>query len=103
MLSLWCKQKGNKMTFYHGSSVLQGQHKLLPPNLTGVIQEKGRKKNLDKVFFTPDLGTANIYAGRSKNVNGGQPKVYRCIPMGDVTKINDLTYMCDWAFIEPIN
>lgn len=76
---------------------------LMPPNVTGVIQERGRKKNLDKVFFTKDLGTAKIYAGRSKNVNGGNPKIYRVIPMGEVTKINDLTYMADWAFIEEIN
>lgn len=76
---------------------------LMPPNTTGIIQERGRKKNLDKVFFTKDLGTAKIYAGRSKNVNGGIPKIYRVIPMGEVTKINDLTYMADWAFIEEIN
>lgn len=91
------------MTFYHGSTTLDGQYMLLPPNATGVIQERGRKKNLDKVFFTPDFGTAKIYAGRSKNVNGGIARVYRVIPMGEVTKINELTYMCDWAFIESIN
>lgn len=91
------------MIYYHGSATLQSQYKLMPPSVTGVIQEVGRKKNLDKVFFTPDFGTANIYAGRSKNVNGGEAKIYRVIPMGEVTKINDLTYMCDWAFIEEIN
>lgn len=89
--------------YYHGSTTLEGQFMLMPPNVTGVIQERGRKKNLDKVFFTKDLGTAKIYAGRSKNVNGGNPKIYRVIPMGKVTKINDLTYMADWAFIEEIN
>jgi len=91
------------MTFYHGSSTLGNQHMLLPPVVTGVLQERGRKKNLNMVFFTPDIGTANIYAGRSKNVNGGIAKIYRVIPMGKVTKINELTYMCEWAFVEPIN
>lgn len=89
--------------YYHGSTTLEGQHMLLPPNATGIIQERGRKKNLDKVFFTPDIGTARIYAGRSKNVNGGNTAIYRVIPMGVITKINELTYMADWAFIEPIN
>lgn len=90
--------------FYHGTSTIkENDFMLLPPNNTGIIQEKGRLKNLDKVFFTPDMGTANIYAGRSFNQNGGVKKIFRVIPMGDITKINDLTYCCDWAFIEPVN
>jgi len=38
----------------------------LPPANTGNISEKGRKKNLDKVFFTKDLKSAKIYADRAK-------------------------------------
>jgi hypothetical protein len=89
------------MVFFHGSSVIrEEEHMLLPPNVTGVIQEKTRKKNLDKVFFTPDIGTARIYAGRSANVNGGVKRVFRVIPMGTIIKINDLTYCSEWGFIE---
>ncbi len=92
------------MTFYHGTSTIKKEdYLLLPPSETGIIQEVGRKKNLNKVFFTPDLGTANIYAGRSMNVNGGSKAIFRVIPMGEVTRINDLTYYCEWAFIEYIN
>ena len=89
------------LTFYHGSSTIDiNSFMLLCPNVTGIIQEKGRLKNLDKVFFTPDYGTANIYAGRSMNINGGAKAIFRVIPMGTITKINDLTYCADWAFIE---
>lgn len=89
--------------FYHGSSTIKDEdYKLLPPIATGIIQEAGRVKNLDKVFFTPDIGTAKIYAGRSKNRNGGNKKVFRVIPMGKIEKINDLTFCSDWAFIELI-
>lgn len=94
----------DRVTYYHGSSVLtDSDYMLLPPVVTGVIQEKGRRKNLNKVFFTKDKGTANIYAGRSFNVNGGVRRIFRVIPMGVITKINDLTFCCEWAFIEEIN
>ena len=91
------------MLFYHGSSTIEkGEHKLLPPIITGILQEKSRKKNLNKVFFTPDIKTANIYAGRSKNQNGGTKRIFRVIPMSEITRINDLTYCSEWAFIEEI-
>jgi len=91
------------MIFYHGTSTISSdEYRLLPPKSTGILQEKGRRKNLDKVFFTPDFGTAKIYAGRSMNRNGGQKRIFRVIPMGKVEKINDITYYCDWAFIEEI-
>lgn len=80
--------------------IKETEYRLMPPTVTGIIQEKGRKKNLDKVFFTPDIGTANIYGGRSKNVNGGVKRIFRVIPMGKIHKINELTYYSEWAFIE---
>lgn len=87
--------------WYHGSSVIEkDDYMLLPPETTGVLQEKGRKKNLNRVFFTPSIGVARIYAGRSKNVNGGTKRVFRVIPMSEVVKINDDTFMCEWAFLE---
>ena len=92
------------VVFFHGSSTISdSDFMLLPPNNTGIIQEKGRKKNLDKVFFTMDKGTANIYAGRSLNQNGGIKKIFRVIPIGEIYKINDLTFCANAAFIELIN
>lgn len=93
--------------YYHGSSSALGiQHQLLPPSVTGVIQEVGRKKNLDKVFFTKDIGSARIYAGRAVRRFGGDPIVYRAIPMGDVEEIQSApgttVYSAAGAFLEPL-
>ena len=95
--------------FYHGSCTAclsELNYKLLPPKETNLIQEKGRKKNLDKVFFTKDLGLAKIYAGRSKQRFGGNPIIFRVIPMDEVECINDskgaTVYMSNYAFIERI-
>lgn len=90
--------------FYHGSSTIDEDCCYLEcPKKTGIIQEKGRLKNLDKVFFTMDKGTANIYAGRSYNSNGGVKRLFRVIPIGNIYKINDLTYCADSAYIEVID
>ncbi len=74
--------------YYHGTSrKLKGF--ITPPMEHGLeIQERGRKKNLDKVFITRDLGSAKIYAGRAKNVFGGKPVIYRVEPIGKMTTIN---------------
>lgn len=95
--------------FYHGTStgaMKEGTYKLLPPSVTGTISEQGRKKNLDKVFFTKDKGLAQIYAGRAKNVFGGEPVVYRVIPMDKIETIDDRkgasVYMTTWGFLEKI-
>lgn len=100
--------EGNNL-FYHGTStnvVPKGTLKCLPYNCTGNIQEKGRKKNLDKIFFTDSYKSALIYAGRSVNQFGGEPIVYRLIPMGEIEKINDIVgskvYAAKWGFFEEI-
>lgn len=75
--------------FYHGTTVdLEPGEYILPPNDTSNISEKGRKKNLDRVFFTSDLGSAKIYAGRAKHSLGGNPKVYLIKPEGNIDTIN---------------
>ena len=52
--------------FYHGSCTAAGiENLLLPPEVSNTISERGRNKNLDRVFFTEDLGLAKIYAGRA--------------------------------------
>jgi hypothetical protein len=95
------------LKFYHGSSdaIINTQGiRLLPPNITNLISEKGRKKNLNKVFFTTNRKYANIYAGRAVQRFGGNPLVLRVIPMGSIEKIHDQegqsVYYSDWAFID---
>ncbi len=61
---------------YHGTSVEHDIDMILPPDKTSVISEKGRKKNLDKVFFTADYKSAVIYAKRAVRSLGGVAKVY---------------------------
>ena len=96
-------------TYYHGSSdAVLDPHgfRLLPPSMTGKTQEHGRKKNLDRVFFTKDIKSANIYAGRASRRFGGKPIVVRAIPMGDVESLNTDTgssvHHAAGAFYEPI-
>ena len=58
-------------------------------------QEKGRKKNLDKIFYTTDKNSAKIYAGRAVRRFGGNPIIVRAIPMGDIDVINNKKrYFC---------
>ena len=77
-------------TFYHGSSRdFKPGEWIKPPDEHGLeISEKGRKKNLDKVFFTQDMGSAKIYAGRAKNSLGGKAIVYIIDPYGDIEELN---------------
>ena len=96
-------------TYYHGSSdrvINTRDHILLPPIHTGTMQEKGRKRNLDQVFFTRDLASAKIYAGRAVQRFGGRPIIVRVIPMGQVHQLNyargTTVFHSDWAFYEPI-
>jgi len=75
--------------FYHGTTArLEPGDEILPPSVTGKQSEKGRLKNLDKVFVTKDLGSAKIYAGRAKHSLGGKPAVYLVEPTGDLDIIN---------------
>jgi hypothetical protein len=76
--------------YFHGStSILEIGDEILPPDQTDKLQEIGRKKNLDKVFFTDSRGSAKIYAGRAVNVFGGSPIVYYVKPMSRIEVINN--------------
>jgi hypothetical protein len=93
--------------YYHGTSTACNiNFKLLPPEETNVLQEKGRKKNLGRVFFTEDLGLARVYAGRAVKRFGGTPVVFRVIPMGDIECLSEKkgasVYHSKWAFVEKI-
>ena len=96
-----------EVTFFHGSSsAVKLGHMLLPPSITGVIQEEGRRRNLSRVFMTRDIGSARIYAGRAVARFGGSPVVYRVIPMGRVETLHEnkgsSVYMTEWAFVEEL-
>lgn len=72
----------DRKIFYHGTSTccLRGERQvLLPPCLTGFVTEAERRKNLDRVFFTLDYGYAQVYAGRTCAIIGGEPVVVRVI------------------------
>ena len=74
---------------YHGTSSPELSREVLPPDTTQVISEKGRKKNLNKVFFTKEPKSAEIYAKRAASSYGGSPRVLKVIPMGEVTTVNE--------------
>lgn len=106
MKTIHCKAP--KVEYFHGStSAANIGIMLLPPDNTGVISEVGRKKNLDRVFFTSDIGLARIYAGRAARSYGGTPKVYRVIAPVDVQVLSDAkgatVLHAEWAFAELIN
>lgn len=94
--------------YYHGTSNETITNELLPPAITGCIQEKGRKKHLNKVFFTTTFKYAAIYAGRAANSYGGKKRVLRVVPVGEIICINDTPgfeeYIADSAIVtESIN
>lgn len=91
--------------FYHGSCTAAGiENLLLPPEVSNTISERGRNKNLDRVFFTEDLGLAKIYAGRAAKSIGGEPVLFRVVnPVNSVCMNDDKgasVYHADWAFAE---
>lgn len=94
-------------TFYHGSCTEAGiENMLIPPFETGVLSEKGRNKNLNRVFFTEDIGLAKIYSGRAAKSIGGEPILLRVVAPVDPVCMNDASgasvWHADWAFCEKI-
>lgn len=93
--------------FYHGSSTVCGiDNMLLPPVASETLSEKGRNKNLDRVFFTEDLGLAKVYAGRASKSLGGEPILFRVVMPVDAVCMNDTqgasVWHAEWAFCEKI-
>lgn len=93
--------------FYHGSSTACGiENMLLPPDVSNTLSEKGRNKNLNRVFFTEDLGLAKVYAGRACKSLGGEPVLFRVIMPVDAVCMNDTkgatVWHAEWAFCEEI-
>lgn len=77
-----------KQTYYHGTANNNILDMILPPTVTGCIQEVGRKKNLNKVFFTTSYKSAMIYAKRAANQYGGIPRVLTVEPSGEIVCLN---------------
>lgn len=71
------------MKFYHGtSSLAEIKDKILPPDLhTFGINEQGRKKHSEKVFFTTIKGYAEKYARTACKRVGGSPVVYEVLSL----------------------
>ena len=76
--------------YYHGTDQDFVPGDLIePPSKTGRLAEKGRKKNLDKVFFTTDKNSAEIYAGRARQASGSViANIYRVEPIGKIEWVN---------------
>lgn len=94
-------------TFYHGTSTACDiDFMLLPPEVSNTLSEKGRKKNLGRVFFTEDLGLAGIYAGRTSRSLGGNPIIFKVVSPVDVVCMNSTpgasVYHAAWAFCEKV-
>lgn len=82
--------------FYHGTTTNANiDYKLLPPCESGTLSEEGRKKNLDKIFFTTSLNYAKVYAGRAVARFGGEPVILRVIPPVNETELFSDTVGCD--------
>lgn len=93
--------------YFHGTSDnLNITFKLLPPIITNKLSEKGRNKNLNKVFFTKDINSAKIYSHKAVKQFGGNPIIFRVIPMSEIITINNnpgtSVFCADWAFLEPV-
>lgn len=92
--------------FYHGTSdrILSIGDKLIPPKDTGMLSERGRKINLDKIFFTHDKRSAFVYARKAAKRFGGNPVVYEISPVGSIGVLNDMpgttVFHADWAYIK---
>ncbi len=86
------KLVGNYKKFgilYHGTSAEALSREVLPPDATQIISEKGRKKNLNRVFFTRDYKSSVIYAKRAVSSYGGKPRVLKVVPIGEVITMNE--------------
>ena len=89
------------MIFYHGTTdILHIDNNILkPPIDTGVLREEWREKNLNKVYFTDSLLSAEKFAYRASAKYGGNSIVYKIKPIGEYNNINTNEYIADGAKI----
>lgn len=94
----------NPQYYYHGTSTALGiTDTLLPPEKSERLAEVGRKKNLNKVFFTKDRKSAEIYAKKAVRQFGGEPVIFMVRPIGHVDVVQatpgTTVFMADSASI----
>lgn len=89
------------MIYYHGTTnIFNIGDKILKPSIdTGILREDWRKKNLDKVYFTTSLLSAERFAYKASQKYGGCGIVYIVKPIGDVVNLNTNEYIADKAII----
>lgn len=89
------------MIFYHGTTDLFEieDNILKSPIDTGILREEWREKNLNKVYFTDSLLSAEKFAYKASKKYGGNSIVYKIKPIGDVIHPNTNEYMADSAKI----
>ena len=89
------------MIFYHGTTDLFNiwDNILKPPIDTGILREEWREKNLNKVYFTDSLLSAEKFAYKASEKYGGNSIVYKIKPIGDIIHVNTNEYIADNAKI----
>lgn len=89
------------MIFYHGTTDIFNieDNILKAPIDTGVLREDWREKNLNKVYFTDSLYSAEKFAYKASQKYGGNSIVYKIKPIGDYYNINTNEYITDSAKI----
>jgi len=85
--------------YYHGTSDVFKIKKILPPDLTGNLREDWRRKNINKVYITPSLMSAEKFAYKASQKYGGNSIVYIVKPRGQVINLNTNEYIADSADI----
>ena len=89
----------NNLIFYHGtSSKIKINKFLLPPSVTNNLREN-RIKNIDVVFLTKSIVSAEKYAKKACLKYKGKPIVYRVLPIGYYYEIHNAEIICNKAKI----
>ena len=89
------------MIFYHGTTDIFDikDNILKSPIDTGILREEWREKNLNKVYFTDSLLSAEQFAYKASQKYGGNSIVYKIKPIGEYNNINTNEYIADRAKI----
>lgn len=88
------------MIYYHGTSTIFNIHRvILPPAITGNLREDWRKANLNQVYVTDSLLSAQKFAYKCADKYGGSPIVYKVKPIGNLWRRKDTEYLADKALI----
>ena len=89
------------MNYYHGTTdnfnIKDGI--LKPSTETGILREDWRKKNLDKVYLTISLLSAEKFAYKACQKYGGCGVIYEVEPLDDICNPNTNEYITNSAKI----